>query len=193
MTEEPLVKVSTEEAVMRQQYLRSLSSFEGIILSQIKVKNKLGDRLNLSIRTGLVILTFIAVSILVLLLMLSIQMSRISGIVIDMNSHFTSIATKMERITTNMGHMEHQVSQMEAISTHTEVMKTEMLAINGNMGSMDQSVTGITTDISDVSNRVGNIALTIHNMNNEVQAMSHEMHRMAKPARSINRMFPFNF
>ncbi len=31
----------------------------------------------------------------------------------------------------------------------------------------------------------------IDRMNAEVQAMSQDMHRMAKPARSMNKMFPF--
>ena len=61
----------TDDAILQQQYLRALSSFEGIVLSQIDVKNKLGDRLNYSIRAGLIILSVIAFSILVLLLTLS--------------------------------------------------------------------------------------------------------------------------
>ena len=38
---------------------------------------------------------------------------------------------------------------------------------------------------------VENIAVTMNAMNLEVQAMSVEMHRMAKPARTLNKMFPF--
>ena len=56
------------DEILQQQYMRALGSFEGIVLSQIDVKNKLGDRLNYSIRTGIIILGVIAFSILVLLL-----------------------------------------------------------------------------------------------------------------------------
>jgi hypothetical protein len=38
---------------------------------------------------------------------------------------------------------------------------------------------------------VENIAGTMGAMNHEVQAMSAEMHRMGKPARTLNNMFPF--
>ena len=41
-------KVAQDEAILHQQYRRALSSFEGIILSQIDIKNRLGDRLNYS-------------------------------------------------------------------------------------------------------------------------------------------------
>jgi hypothetical protein len=60
-----------EDAVLQQQFRRALSSFEGIILSQIDIKNRLGDRLNYSIQAGIIILGAIAVSILVLLLTLN--------------------------------------------------------------------------------------------------------------------------
>ena len=38
---------------------------------------------------------------------------------------------------------------------------------------------------------VETIAVTMNAMNLEVQAMSVEMHRMAKPARTLNKIFPF--
>ncbi|MGD2083050.1 MAG: hypothetical protein PVF91_08795, partial [Chromatiales bacterium] len=77
MAQEPKhPKASTDEAILQQQYLRALSSFEGIILGQIDIKNKLGNRLNYSLRAGLIILGVIAVSILVLLLTLSTQITR---------------------------------------------------------------------------------------------------------------------
>ena len=64
MAEIPLEpRTSSDETILQQQYLRALSSFEGIVLSQIDVKNKLGDRLNYSIRAGLIILSVIAFSI----------------------------------------------------------------------------------------------------------------------------------
>ena len=75
--EEKSPKASTNDAILQQQYMRALGSFEGIVLSQIDVKNKLGDRLNYSIRTGIIILGVLAFSILVLLLTLSSQVTRI--------------------------------------------------------------------------------------------------------------------
>jgi hypothetical protein len=43
MTDESLdPRASGDDKILQQQYLRALSSFEGIVLSQIDVKNKLG-------------------------------------------------------------------------------------------------------------------------------------------------------
>ncbi|MBA1333343.1 translation initiation factor 2, partial [Candidatus Endoriftia persephone str. Guaymas] len=52
---------SSSEPVSDQQLVRAVTSFEAIILSQIEVKKHLVDRLNYSIRTGVIILGLIAV------------------------------------------------------------------------------------------------------------------------------------
>lgn len=180
-----------EDDVLQQQYLRALSSFEGIILSQIDIKNKLGDRLNYSIQVGIIVLGVVALSILILLLTLSAQINRISDVVNDMNSHFTNVAEQMHRIRDHMVSMEQRVALMEDIDTRTGIMDLEMGAIDAHMGQMRQTVRGINAHVAKVRNDVGNISVNMDIMNNEVQSMSQEMHRVAKPARTMNKMFPF--
>jgi uncharacterized protein YoxC len=180
-----------EEDVLQQQYLRALSSFEGIILSQIDIKNKLGARLNYSIQTGIILLGGIAISMLILLLTLSAQVNRMSDVVNDMNSHFSNVAQQMHRMRGHMSSMEQRVALMEGIEARTGIMEREIGAISGQMGQMRQNVRGINSHLAAVRNDVGNISVNMDIMNNEVQAMSQEVHRVAKPARTMNKMFPF--
>jgi uncharacterized protein YoxC len=180
-----------EDAVLQQQYLRALSSFEGIILSQIDIKNKLGDRLNYSIRAGLIILGVIAFSILVLLLTLSAQINRISAVVNDMNLHFTSVADQMHNIRGHMVNMDQRIALLSDIDRLTGEMDGQMTAIDTDIASMREAVHGINLHVAKVRNNVGNISVNMDIMNNEVQSMSHEIHNAAKPARTINKMFPF--
>jgi predicted nucleic acid-binding Zn-ribbon protein len=184
-------KASTDEAILQQQYLRALSSFEGIILGQIDIKNKLGNRLNYGIRSGLIILSGIAISILVLLLTLSAQITRISSVVGEMNTHFTSVAEKMDRIAENMVTMEQRAGALEVIDDKTASMKEEMGLIGKDLDRIGASLSGIRQHIGAVRSSMGGVAVSIDQMNAEVQAMSAGMHRMAKPARSMNKMFPF--
>lgn len=180
-----------EDAVLQQQYLRALSSFEGIVLSQIDVKNKLGDRLNYSIRAGLIILFVIAFSILVLLLTLSSQINRISNVVGAMNTHFSAVSLRMDEISDHLGSMEVQVANLKTIEENTAVMQGEIAGIGDSTGMIEGSVTTIGQHMTGTRANVESIALTMNAMNHEVQAMSAEMHRMAKPARALNKMFPF--
>lgn len=182
---------NTDDTILQQQYLRALSSFEGIVLSQIDVKNALGDRLNYSIRAGLIILFVIAFSILVLLLTLSSQITRISDVVGAMNTHFSAVSLRMDEISEYLGSMETQVAQMRSIERDTLTMQAEIQSIGEATGNIQDSVVSIGQHMGGTRYNVENIAVTMNAMNMEVQAMSVEMHRMAKPARTLNKMFPF--
>ena len=182
---------TSDDAVLQQQYLRALSSFEGIVLSQIDVKNKLGDRLNYSIRAGLIILFVIAFSILVLLLTLSSQINRISSVVGSMNTHFSAVSLRMDEITQPLGSMERQVAQLKPIEDNTGTMKSEIEGISESTAAIQDSVTSVNEQMGATRMSVESVAVTMNAMNQEVQAMSAEMIRMAKPARTLNRMFPF--
>jgi hypothetical protein len=184
-------KVAQDEAILHQQYRRALSSFEGIILSQIDIKNRLGDRLNYSIQAGILILGAISVSISVLLFTLTSQITRISGVVDQMNTHFLSVADQMNRIKHHMGSMEQQVALLESVESRTALMDREMGTIRGDMDRMRTNVDGIDNYLAAVRNHVGNISVNIDLMNLEVQAMSAEMLDVSRPARTLNRMMPF--
>ena len=190
-TEDNAPKASDEDAVLQQQYLRALSSFEGIVLSQIDVKNRLGDRLNYSIRTGIIILGVIAFSILVLLLTLTSQVTRISQVVENMNHHFSSISVKMDEVRDHMQTMETQVALIGAIDQDIDAMDDEMVQITDNMTSIRTALAGIRGNVSNVRGQVGNITAKVDHMNIELQGMTGQVHRMTKPARSMNKMFPF--
>lgn len=184
-------KPPIQEELLQQQYLRALSSFEGIVLSQIDIKNKLGDRLNYSIRAGLVILSVIALSILVLLWTLSSQIDRISSVVAAMNVHFSEITQKMDRVGKNIVSMEQRVSLLESMDQYTLSMRHEVNGITQDMEKLQGQMSMIGGHLATVRDRVSNIAVSIDHMNAEVQNMSLEMHRMGQPARSLNRLMPF--
>ncbi len=189
MAEERLTR--EEDAILQQQYLRALSSFEGIILSQIDIKNKLGARLNYSIQAGIIILGAIAISILVLLLTLSAQINRISAIVSDMNVDLTSVSEQMQRIRGHIINMEQGVALLKDIQDMTGTVNRAMEVIDSDMTLIRNIVRGINRHMATVHNNVENISVNMDIMNHEIQAMSKEVHHMAKPARSMNKMFPF--
>ncbi|MEJ2212630.1 MAG: translation initiation factor 2 [Gammaproteobacteria bacterium] len=193
MTEDEIrnPKASNNDAVLQQQYLRAVGSFEGIVLGQIDVKNRLGDRLNYSIRAGLVILSLVALSILILLIMLSSQVNRISDVVVGMNKHFASVSVKMDSIKDNVIAMESQVALMSDIEEYTTIMNNEMERVTDNTQAMNSSVADIYQQFSDLRGMISDISVTIQHINGEVQYINYEMDRMSEPARTMNRFIPF--
>jgi len=184
-------KASSDESVLHAQYLRSLSSFEGIMLAQIELKTQLSHRLNWTIRAGLILLGVIAFSILILLLTLSSQINRISGVVVNINGHFEAITNRMDRVSLAMGSMEKQVALMGAIDASTVTMDKEMQTMQEQMRHMGGNVAGIRNELALVKDDMAAISGTIGGMNAEVEVMGREMRHMSKPARSLNRIFPF--
>ena len=185
------VPTSTEDAVLEQRFRRAVSSFEGIVLSQIDIKNTLADRLNYSIRAGIIILGVIAISILILLLTLSTQVQRISSVVNDINEHFSVVSNQMAKIDHHFNSIQQRVALLDAIEGQTAVMDSEMAAITGDLQAMRGTVGGISQSVAVVRNNVMNISVAIDRMGLEVVNMSHDMGRISKPARSMNKMFPF--
>lgn len=189
MAEQRLTK--EQDAVLQQQYLRALSSFEGIILSQIDIKNKFGDRLNYSIQAGIIILGVVALSILVLLLTLSAQITRISAVVHDMNVHFSSVAEQMHQVRGHMVNIEARTALLEGMDRTTKIMDEEMDAINLDVARIREKLSGVDRHVAKVRDDVGNISVNTDVMNHEVQGISQEMHKLARPARTMNNIFPF--
>ncbi len=177
--------------VTEQQFLRAATSFEAITLSQIETKNQLGERLNYSIQAGMVILSIIAISILILLWTLSSQINRISSVVQKMNHDFTSVTTQMERMDIYFNSIEKRVALLENIGSQTNKMSQEMALIAKDIQAVGGSVGGVRGYVGIVRGNIENVSGAISHMNHDVQLMSVDMHRMGKPARSMNKMFPF--
>ncbi|MCB1752541.1 MAG: translation initiation factor 2 [Gammaproteobacteria bacterium] len=180
-----------EDVVLQQQFVRAVTSFEAIILSQIDIKNKLADRLNYSIRAGIIILGFVAISILILLLTLSSQINRISAVVSQMNQDFYVVAGDMDRINGFIDSMEKRVALLDNINSQTAVMDQGMATIATDLEMMQISVGDIGGYLNHIRGNVGNIAVSMDRMDIEVMNMAGEMHRMGGSARSINKMMPF--
>jgi len=178
------------EAVSDQKLLRAARSFEAILLSQIGIQEKLSDDLKNAIRFGMVILGLIAASILVLLLTLSSQINRISGVVADMNHNFTTVTAQMQRISQTVDSMVKRVALLEPMDQQTTAMKQEMVRIDADIGDMRDTIGSMETHVTQVRQSVENMATTITRMDDEVQAMAADMQHMSKPARTLKKMFP---
>ena len=189
--ESPTPKAVEDEVILQQQFRRALSSFEGIILSQIDIKNRLGDRLNYSIQAGIIIIGAVSLSFSVLLFTLTSQIDLISGIVGEMNAHFISVSGQMGRIRGYMGDMERRVALLQPMENNMALMDREIGAIRFDIEQMRGNVDSIDNYLAAVRTHVGNISVNMDLMNLEVQAMSVDMLKVSRPARTMNKMFPF--
>ena len=123
MTEEDIKsRTAVDDAILQQQYRRALSTFEGIILSEIELTNRLSTRLNYGIQAGTFILTAISISLSLLLFTLTSQVSRISNVVEGMKEHFISVSQQMNAISGHMNAIESRVALLETVDQRTALM-----------------------------------------------------------------------
>ena len=87
--------------------------------------------------------------------------------------------------------MAKRVALLENIDAQTDVMKQSMSSIVTDMNSMQNAVFGISGHVNGVRNNVDNISMTMNLMDIEVINMSRDIHRMGKPSRALNDIFPF--
>ncbi|WP_456449040.1 translation initiation factor 2 [Thiolapillus sp.] len=178
------------EHISDQQLLRAARSFEAMMLSQIEISAKLADDLKHAIRIGMVVLALIAISILVLLLTLSSQINRISDVVLDMNTNFSSITVRMDQMSGYIDSMAKRVALLQLMDDQTTTMKQEISTITSDMDRMRQTISDMGKQVTNVRHSVDGMSVSISRMDDQVQLMASDMQHMAKPARTINKMFP---
>ena len=178
------------DKISDEQLLRASRSFEAMMLSQIDISAKLADDLKHAIRIGMVVLALIAVSILVLLLTLSSQINRISDVVLDMNTNFSSVTVRMDHMSQYIDSMAKRVALLQLMDEQTTSMKNEISDITTSMATMRKTISSMAGRVTNVRQSVDGMSVSISRMDDQVQLMASDMQHMAKPARSINKMFP---
>lgn len=171
-----------EQAILR---------FEKIMMSRIYVQQRLGDRLKLSIRTGMLVLFLLAIAMLILIVTLSVQVSRVADVADNMNKNFYAIAKNMQTINKHMHSMEKQVVFIPKIKDKTAIMDAEIHLMNNNLSSIKGEVKLMTKNLIKVQKKMLSISNSVVQMDNQVGQMSNQVHRLSKPATSINKIFPF--
>ena len=124
------------DKISDEQLLRASRSFEAMMLSQIDISAKLANDLKHAIRIGMVVLALIAISILVLLLTLSSQINRISDVVLDTNTNFSSVTVRMDHMSQYIDSMAKRVALLQLMDEQTTSMKNEISDITSSMTTM---------------------------------------------------------
>jgi len=183
----------TESELDRQNYeeLRSaIRHFDRVIRAQMKIQGSQGDRVNNSIRAGMLFLVLIGISIFVILVSMVTQVKQISESVTKMDASFGQVKVQMIKVDELMTHMEVNVASMASVDRVMQSMDAEMLAMTQKIGNMQQDVGAMSNELTVIRQQGDSMTHTAGVMDMEIYKMKQEVRRMATPARSINKMFP---
>ncbi|MBF0265272.1 MAG: hypothetical protein HQL46_08365 [Gammaproteobacteria bacterium] len=169
----------------------AIKRFEKIMMSRIYLQEQLGDRLKVSIRTGMAVLFLLAISVLILIITLTIQVKRVSEVASNMDTNFQTISKHMNSIHHFMGKMETQISYIPQIKSTTSFMRVNMTEINGSLTGINNQVTQMNNELISVQNKIKSVSSSVQLMDNSVNNMNGEVYRLSKPAKSLNKFMPF--
>jgi len=169
----------------------AIKRFEKIMMSRIYLQEQLGDRLKLSIRTGMAVLFLLAVSVLVLIVTLTIQVKKVSEVANNMDANFKSISHHMTNIHHFMNKMESQVSYIPKIKSTTSFMHVNMTEINDSLAGINGQVSQMNNELLSVQDKMKKISSSVQVIDSSVNNMNGEVYRMAKPANTFNKFIPF--
>lgn len=168
----------------------AIRHFDRVIRSQMAIQSRLGDRLKISIRAGMLFLVLIAITIFIIMMTMVSQVDLISKAVIRMDNSFDEVKTQMVKIDSLMTSMETNVSYMNSVSTVMQSMDSEMVTMTQQMGQMQTEVDAMKNEVAVIRHQADIITHTTGVMDMEIYRMNQDMNRMAAPARSLNNMFP---
>ncbi len=169
---------------------RAIQRFEMVMRSRMEVQDKLAERIKYGINGGMVILSLIAISILLILMIMATQVKRISEVVMSMNHHFTEVSQKMRDVSDVMISMQTQVQSMQPISESVVLMSQDVVQMNQQVGLMSDQIGLMKEHMGAIQSQITEIAATTVRVDSEVLRLNGEVGRMAQPARTINKFFP---
>lgn len=181
----------TEEFNKFDSMTNSVRHFERVMRTVMNVQNRQGDRIKLTIRTGMAFLAIIGILLYVMLHTMSVQIERVSDAVGQMNQSFDVVAERMARVDKLMTSLEQNVGLLPAIGSVMPGMDSEMSKLTATIAQMRAEMDAINTDVNAVRIQSENMSNISAHMSDSIRRMNGEVNHMAQPARSINKMFPF--
>lgn len=169
----------------------TLSKMEADMISQHKFSESRRRMTTVIVRSIALLVMIVAGFNMVLLLELHGSLIKTVNLVEEMNNHFFNVSISMREVTRDAITMEQNMRTMPLIATDMEVMQSELIDINRSVGSVangmghvNSKLAGMEPDVGHMAGRVGHINSTVHNMTGD-------MHRMSKPSRWMNSLFPW--
>lgn len=166
------------------------------VINVSDASQRITTQTNFIIRISILIAMLLTPFLFYMIYTLTFDMSKISLMMVQMDTNMQGMRENFEVVTDNVTAMEQHVSHMsQAVASlphmdHTVVgmrdtlhqMTDKMQQMQGRMGNMDGSMQSITQNVSSMNN-------VFSHMNQAVLFMQHNVETLSRPA----RMMPFNW
>lgn len=166
---------------------QALQKFENIMQYRGDMYSRLAARVRTVVRSGMAIVSMVALLLFFLLYTLSTQMQHAAESTKSIQMNVTTVANNMSQMNELVANLEHRLQVMEAIQQ--------------NMNNITRNTDGMVKNVGDLTNEMTVMKQRMYSINNSLQRMSQNVsgiggsvNRVGRDVDSMARpVSPFNF
>lgn len=181
---------STRDMSQEELLFYSINYFHDSLEKRAEMGARTALWTNRVVRSGIFGLMLIATSILILVVVVSLQMKQIAGVMLEMDGHMELMVNDTKQMSDYLIKMGESVSIMPMIVDEIATMESTIKGMTGNIGviseQMDYTVVVGETIISDMESMDRNL----YSVSHIVQGMDYNINKISGPFQSFNRMMP---
>jgi len=181
---------SVNEMSLEELFLYGIDYFHESLEDRAEMGAKTALWTNRVIRSGIIGLVLIAASILVLVFVVSVQVSQIAQVTTKMDQHMElmlndigEMSDYVNAIGTNVAALPVIVDEITIMERNVAGMGEHMTTISGTLGNTKYVVETIIQDVGEMEHNLENVSYI-------VQGMDHSIERVSRPFRLFNKMVP---
>lgn len=149
---------------------------------------KVATRVTFLIRFTMVLFGGLAISMLVMMLIMSSKMGDLTGAIDNMNAHFSHMTEDMKIMRAHVSKMEQSIQAMPNMLTQVDAMNHSMGQMNGSVANMSGDMTSIRQNMDTMRVSVDQIDNNFAHMEQSMALMRQDVNQMSKPMRLFNQM-----
>jgi methyl-accepting chemotaxis protein len=149
---------------------------------------KVATRVTFLIRFTMILFGGLAISMLVMMLIMSSKMGDLTGAIDNMNAHFTHMTEDMKVMRAHVSKMEQSIQAMPNMLTQVDAMNNSMGQMNGSVANMSDDMTSIRQNMDTMRVSVDQIDNNFAHMEQSMGVMRQDVNQMSKPMRLFNQI-----
>jgi len=182
---------SVNDLTQNELFLYSIEYFHDSFEKRAEMGGQTALWTNRVIRSGIFGLMLIATSILLLVVLVSQEMTKISDMMVMLDSHMEHIVSDTQNMSTHVhamgesvGTLPPLVKEISIMQTHVEKISNDMVKVSSQMDYSSQIVENVIYDVEGMDRNLNAVSDIVDSMNKNINTVS-------RPFRLFNKMMPF--
>ncbi len=173
-----------------EQMRQMAIDFEKAMKIRSGLNLRVAQRVTLLLRIGTVSLAVIVVIFLLILWVMTTQMSHMSKALNTMNIRFTVIAKDLADVQNSVMKMRKNVASLPVISGELESVQSTTATLNRDLEVIFSKLSVVDHNMNKITSNIGDLSHSLHGLDWSVQGIGGNVHRLSRPMKFFNSYSP---